>query len=207
MTVGSTDSLTAATGPASAPSSSARGGRVGVAGGWVVLVAGSVVLTARPALVSATPAPVVTLVLLFGALLVVGATWPLAPSTESAPRLGTTAAVLVGLSAFALGRVVGGGHAPLAPTVAIVVTNTLAAVAEEAFFRRLCFGLLAPAGVVWAVVGSAVLFAVVHVTSYGWWVLPLDLAAGFVLGWQRAVTGSWRAPAVTHVLVNLLMVF
>jgi hypothetical protein len=37
-------------------------------------------------------------------------------------------------------------------------------------------------------------------------VLPLDLAAGLLLGWQRATTGSWAAPAVTHVVANLLVV-
>ena len=121
-------------------------------------------------------------------------------------RAGTAAVVALGVGAFAVGRLVGGGHAAVPATMVLVLTNTLAAVAEEAFFRRLCFGLLAPAGVAWAVVGSALLFAVVHVTTYGWWVLPLDLAAGLVFGWQRATTGSWRAPAITHVLVNLLVV-
>lgn len=51
------------------------------------------------------------------------------------------------------------------------------------------------------------LFAVVHVTVYGAWVLPLDLAAGLVLSWQRWATGSWGVPAVTHVVANLLVVF
>ena len=54
--------------------------------------------------------------------------------------------------------------------------------------------------------GSALLFAAVHVTVYGLWVLPLDLAAGLLLGWQRQVTGSWAVPAVTHALANLLVV-
>jgi membrane protease YdiL (CAAX protease family) len=180
-------------------------------GGGVAVVVGCVLLTARPALVEASPAPVATLTLLFGALLVVGAWWPIpavAPSSGPgrAARMSTTAAVAVGLGAFALGRVIGGGHAPAGLTIALVVTNTLAAVAEEAFFRRLCYVLLAPGGTAWAVVGSSVLFAVVHVTTYGLWVLPLDLAAGLVLGWQRAATGSWRAPAITHVVVNLLIV-
>jgi hypothetical protein len=38
------------------------------------------------------------------------------------------------------------------------------------------------------------------------WALPIDLAAGAVLGWQRWATGSWAVPAVTHVVANLLMV-
>ena len=81
----------------------------------------------------------------------------------------------------------------------------MAAVAEEVWFRRLCFGLLAPAGPVVAVIGSSVLFALVHVSIYGLWILPLDLAAGAVLGWQRAVTGSWTTSAVTHMVANLLV--
>jgi len=189
-----------------------RADRAWTIGGAAVLVGGCALLAARPAIAAAGPAPVVSFSVLFAALLAVGATWPLPPAPASAPAsapafaTSTTVAVLLGVGAFAIGRAVGGGHAPMAPTLAIVVTNTLAALAEEAFFRRLCFGLLAPAGVAWAVVGSSLLFAVVHVTTYGLWVLPLDLAAGLVLGWQRAATGSWRAPAITHVLVNLLVV-
>ncbi len=180
-------------------------------GGAAVVVVGCVLLEARPALVAASPAPAATLVALFVALLVVGAWWPLSRPTESATArrvVAFTAAIVVamGVAAFAVGRLVGGGHAAVPATAVLVLTNTLAAVAEEAFFRRLCFGLLAPAGIAWAVAGSALLFAVVHVTTYGLWVLPLDLAAGLVFGWQRATTGSWRAPAITHVLVNLLVV-
>ena len=78
--------------------------------------------------------------------------------------------------------------------------------AEEAFFRRLVYGALLAAGPVAAVVGSAVLFAAVHVTVYGVWVLPLDLAAGLLFGWQRQATGSWTVPAVTHAAANLLVV-
>ena len=78
--------------------------------------------------------------------------------------------------------------------------------AEEAWFRRLCYGVLAPAGPAFAIFGSAVLFAAVHVAIYGFWVMPLDLAAGVLLGWQRYATGSWATPAVTHVVANLLVV-
>ena len=53
--------------------------------------------------------------------------------------------------------------------------------------------------------GTAVLFALVHVATYGLWVLPVDLAAGALLGWQRHVTGSWTVPAYTHVIANVLV--
>jgi membrane protease YdiL (CAAX protease family) len=154
--------------------------------------------------------------LLFCALLACGALLPVAPSattpiTEpvaSGCRAGartTTAVTVVGIMAFAAGRVLAGGHAPFAVGGYAILTSSLAAVAEEAFFRRLCFGLLQPAGAVFAIGGSSILFALVHVATYGWWVLPVDLAAGALLGWQRWISGSWAAPAVTHVIANLLV--
>jgi hypothetical protein len=33
--------------------------------------------------------------------------------------------------------------------------------------------------------------------------MPIDFAAGLVLGWQRWATGTWTAPAATHVFANL----
>ena len=179
-----------------------RTDRAWTLGGAALVVVGCVLLEARPALVAASPAPAATLVALFVALLLVGAWWPIpTASCESTPatgRAGAAAVVALGVGAFAVGRLVGGGHAAVPATMVLVLTNTLAAVAEEAFFRRLCFGLLAPAGVAWAVAGSALLFAVVHVTTYGWWVLParpgrrarLRLAAGH----HRIVAGPRDHP-------------
>jgi Type II CAAX prenyl endopeptidase Rce1-like len=172
----------------------------------LVAVSGCGLLAARPALVVATPFPVLVLVVLFLALLVAGSWLPIPSSADPNPRVGVAPAVLIGVLAFALGRAVVGGHPPTVATTFLIITNTLAAVAEEAWFRRLCFGLLAPAGTAIAVLGSALLFAAVHVSIYGYWVLPLDLAAGLLLGWQRSVTGSWTAPAITHVVANLLVV-
>jgi len=111
----------------------------------------------------------------------------------------------LGVVAFAVGRVLIGGHAPITITLWSLAANSLAAVAEEVWFRRVCFGVLAPAGTAFAIVASSALFAVVHVSTYGVSVLPLDVAAGALLGWQRATTGSWRAPALTHVLANVLV--
>jgi CAAX prenyl protease-like protein len=51
-----------------------------------------------------------------------------------------------------------------------------------------------------------VLFALVHVPVYGISALPVDLGAGALFGWQRAVSGSWSAPAATHVFANLMAV-
>jgi hypothetical protein len=174
-----------------------------------VAVVGCALLAARPAVVAATSYPVVVLTLLFVAVLAAGALLPLPSPVAGAPaRVGvwtTVQVALIGVVAFGAGRWLVGGHPPTTATAFLVVTNTLAAVAEEAWFRRLCFGLFAPAGTGFAIVGSTILFAAVHVSIYGVWVLPLDLAAGLLLAWQRSVTGSWAAPAITHVVANLLI--
>jgi Type II CAAX prenyl endopeptidase Rce1-like len=171
-------------------------------------VVGTALLAARPALVAATGAPVPTLVALFVALLGLGVLLPLPRAAAVRPslRVRPVVALAVGCAAFALGRAVAGGVAVAPATAFVLATNTLAAIAEEAWFRRLWFGLLAPVGPGFALVGSTVLFALVHMAIYGVWVLPLDLAAGAILGWQRWTTGSWTVPAATHVVANVLMV-
>ncbi|MEA2702777.1 MAG: hypothetical protein QOD63_722, partial [Actinomycetota bacterium] len=99
-----------------------------------------------------------------------------------------------------------GGIPPAQWALRAVALATLAAVAEEAFYRRLAYGVAASAGPVVAVGVSAFAFALVHVTIWGWGVLPLDLAAGLLLGWQRWASGGWSVPAATHVAANLLAV-
>jgi len=181
----------------------------------LVVAAGCGALAARPLLlgaVHADPAPVYAA--LFLALLATSLLWPGGRGTvpgdrpTAAPAVGRTLPVLaLGVGAFVVGRVLLAGTPSPAPATAVVVAlNTLAAVAEEAFFRRLVYGALLAGGPVVAIGGSALLFAAVHVTVYGLWVLPLDLAAGLLLGWQRQVTGSWAVPAITHALANLLVV-
>lgn len=194
------------------PSTTAlRAGSVPRVVAGVLVAVGCGALAARVALAAATSHPTPVLVLLFCGLLIGGAGLPLpvanAASCAPGPRAVRTWVVvsLVGIGAFAAGRALVGGHAPMAFSGYAVATSTLAAVAEEVWFRRLCFGLLLPAGPVFAICGSTLLFAVVHVATYGWWVLPLDLAAGALLGWQRWATGSWTASAVTHVIANLLV--
>jgi membrane protease YdiL (CAAX protease family) len=175
-----------------------------------VVALGCGLLTARPVLVGlggAGPGPV--LITLFSALLAVSLLWPATNGSDGAQRpIPVLPVLLVGVGAFVLGRLVAGSPAPVAPaaTPFVLAINSLAAVAEEAFFRRLVYGALLRSGPAAALVGSSVLFAAVHVTVYGAWVLPLDLAAGLLLGWQRRATGSWAVPAVAHVVANLLVV-
>jgi hypothetical protein len=171
------------------------------AGPMVVAALGCGALAARPALVRLTAHPTAVLVALFVALLVVGLRTPL---THLRAR-NEVVVCAVGVCAFAAGRVLAAGHAPTRFTAFALATNALAAVAEEVWFRRVCFGLLEAGGTVYAIAASSVLFAVVHVALYGPGILVVDLAAGALLGWQRAVTGSWRASAITHVAANLFV--
>jgi membrane protease YdiL (CAAX protease family) len=135
---------------------------------------------------------------------VVGASWPLAGDARPAVRE-VLLPLGAGLAAFAAVRALGGGvHMPVGTGYGTAIL--LAPIAEELFFRRFVYGLLRPGGVALAIGGSTVLFAVAHVTVYGWWVLPLDLAAGVVLGWQRWASGTWAVPAATHMAANLLIV-
>ena len=107
----------------------------------------------------------------------------------------------VGLAALAAGRPVA---APLGSTA--LPLAILAAVAEEALFRRAAYGWLARSGPVIAVLGSALLFALVHVPLYGVAAFPVDLGAGLLLSWQRWAAGTWTVPAATHTAANVLAV-
>lgn len=169
---------------------------------WAPAVVGLVALLARPWFLPAG-VDLGWRAAFFVALGVAGAAWPVARAARAG--LATSLAVMgVGAAGFALGRAM--VDVPLRPSgLALAIgLNALAAVSEEAFFRRYLYGLLAPLGPVVAVAGTAAAFALVHVTVWGWWVLPLDLAAGLVLSWQRAATGRWSVPAATHVVANTL---
>ena len=175
----------------------------------VAVVAGCAVLLARPWLVRPAADPTAALVVAFVAVGVLGAAVRVpAAAGAVAPVSRTTAAVvaLVGVAAFVVGRLIGGGVAAAPDLPAYLVLNTLAAVTEEALFRRLLYGLLLPLGAGVAVVGSAAAFAAVHVTVWGAWALPVDLAAGLLLSWQRWASGRWSVPAVTHAAANLVAV-
>jgi membrane protease YdiL (CAAX protease family) len=177
-------------------------------GGAAVVALGSAALLARPLLFRAVANPVAPLVVLFVALGAAGLLWPLPAAAPAAGRLSPATALALGVGAFAVGRLLGPAASALAlpGPLAPVLLNSLAAVAEEALFRRLLYGLVEPRGTGVAIVVTAVCFAAVHVTVWGAGVLPLDLAAGLLLGWQRAATGDWSVPAVTHVAANLLAV-
>ncbi|MDQ3979364.1 MAG: hypothetical protein M3314_07435, partial [Actinomycetota bacterium] len=122
-----------------APEPRALAGAVAVA---VVVAVGTLVLLLRPWLL-----PVGTglgaRVALFAALGVVGLAWPLRRSVGSTAGAATAAGALaVGILAFGLAWALDGRRPPVSALGLAVALNTLAAVAEEAFFRRLAFGWL-----------------------------------------------------------------
>ena len=84
------------------------------------------------------------------------------------------------------------------PLVALVV------VAEEIALRGALFGaLLEAGGAPPAIAVTSIVFALMHVPLYGWGALPLDIAAGVLLGGLRLLSGGVTAPAVAHVLADL----
>jgi membrane protease YdiL (CAAX protease family) len=140
--------------------------------------------------------------------LAIGSVAALAPVPAAAERtiLSLTAVLAFGVGCVLLVAWVVGPPVPVAASSVAPVLNVLAALAEEAVFRRLGFGWLRRYGAVVAVLGTASVFALIHVPAYGFEVLPVDLGAGLLLSWQRAASGTWFVPAATHAVANLLAV-
>jgi membrane protease YdiL (CAAX protease family) len=161
------------------------------------LIAGLVALAARPVAVGA-----IAVTAIVGAA---GASAPVPRDANTRSRWSIwLAASAVGIVAVTIARA---GSQLIPATVAPwqVAAGLGAAVAEELFFRRFLYGWLVRWGAGIAVAGAAIAFAVVHVPAYGVAALPIDLAAGVIFSWQRWVTGTWTAPAVTHLAANLSM--
>jgi membrane protease YdiL (CAAX protease family) len=174
--------------------------------GTAVLVGGLVFLVGRVAvggLPSAVPLLTVGYLALLTAALAVGG-----QRVDQANRgpLGWGVPLALGLVAVVGAGVVGGPVADRRVGGVAVGLALLAAVAEEALFRRVLYERLLRFGVVAAVGGSAVAFALVHLPAYGLAAMPVDLGAALLLGWQRYASGRWTVPAVTHAVANLLAV-
>lgn len=110
----------------------------------------------------------------------------------------------IGLVTLAVAGALGGTRPPVPWASTALPLALLAAVAEEALFRRALYGRLLRYGPTVAVVVTATAFALLHVPAYGWVVLPVDLGAGLLFGWQRHAAGTWAAPALTHAAANLM---
>jgi uncharacterized protein len=93
---------------------------------------------------------------------------------------------------------VNAGLAIWTPLVALI------AVAEEVVFRGVLFDAVRDwGGDGAALVATTLVFALIHVPLYGIGSLPLDLAAGLLLGGLRVVSRGVLAPAIAHVVADL----
>ena len=120
--------------------------------------------------------------------------------------LGRLPVLLIGIAAILAVAWVVGPWPPLRLGWLGAPVGVLAAVAEEALFRRLAYARLLRFGPGVAILGSALAFALLHVPLYGIEVLPVDLGAGLLLSWQRWASGTWTVPAATHAAAELLAV-
>jgi membrane protease YdiL (CAAX protease family) len=190
-----------------------------VAGG-VVVVGGLAFLLGRPAvggLPLAVPVLAAGYLVMTAGSLAVRAAGRMASGGEDRPArararrdqpapLGWVGPLVLGIVAVIGAGMVGGPAPERRVGVVAVGLVVLAAVAEEALFRRVLYGWLERFGPVVAVVGSALVFALVHLPAYGVAAMPVDLGAALLLSWQRYASGRWTVPAVTHVVANLLAV-
>jgi membrane protease YdiL (CAAX protease family) len=169
----------------------------------VVVAVGSILLALRP--LSDVTAD--TRLVLFGATyLTIGLASIAVPGGRDRPRLSPVIALAFGAAAAIATARVAGTSAPSPWSAAALPLSLLAAVAEEALFRRVAYARLERLGAVAGIAGSALLFGLVHVPAYGLAALPVDLGAGLLFGWQRWASGTWTVPAATHALANGIVV-
>ncbi|MDH5334199.1 MAG: CPBP family glutamic-type intramembrane protease [Thermoleophilia bacterium] len=129
----------------------------------------------------------------------------LVPARRDLARLHPVVVLAIGLGAVALALGTGGRPMPAPYAAWAIPLAVLAAVAEEALFRRAAYGALARHGAMIAAGVTAVAFALVHLPLYGVAAFPVDLGAGMLLSWQRWAAGTWTVPAATHTAANLVM--
>ncbi|MGI8658630.1 MAG: CPBP family intramembrane glutamic endopeptidase [Candidatus Limnocylindria bacterium] len=86
------------------------------------------------------------------------------------------------------------------PWVVVLAIVVLAPIAEEIFFRGIVFNAwLRERGRRWAFIGSAALFAIIHVSLVA--LLPI-FVLGLGLAWIYSRTGNLLAPIAMHATVN-----
>ena len=174
---------------------------------WPILVLGTVALLLRLRVFSLPDTDrILVLTVIFVALLCGSLLLPVArgQKVDVARSLLVFAVGVAGLGAAAIasGRPAAVPFGPWALPLSV-----LAAVAEEAFFRRTAYAAAERrGGPAIAVLLTALAFAAIHVPFYGMAVFPVDLGAGLLFGWQRWETGDWTVPAATHVAANLMAV-
>lgn len=169
-----------------------------------VVAAGTGLLLMRTQLATVPDARRVDLLaLLYGVMLAAALAVPV---RAGRPRARPATVLAVGLGAIGLAAAVSGRPAAVPFGSWVLPLALLAAVAEEALFRRAAYGLLEPLGAAAAVVLTALLFAGIHLPLYGVSAFPVDLGAGLLFGWQRYASGTWSIPAGTHAAANFLAV-
>jgi Type II CAAX prenyl endopeptidase Rce1-like len=169
----------------------------------LVVVVGCAVLVARPLVGAATGTPTA---LFAASYLTIGLASIAVPLERERPHLAPGLALLWGFGAVVVAANLSGSRVPLPWSAAALPLSLLAAVAEEALFRRLAYARLEALGATAAIVGSAALFGLVHVPAYGLSALPVDVGAGLLFGWQRWASGTWTVPAATHAVANAIVV-
>jgi membrane protease YdiL (CAAX protease family) len=173
------------------------------AGTTAVVLAGAVVLITRP-FVGGLPN---ARVLLFAcAYATIGFAALAVPAARERTRLAPPIVLGLGLASIVLSAVAAGTPVPAPWVNAALPLSLLAAVAEEALFRRVLYSRLIRHGAIVAIGLSAVVFALIHLPAYGTAALPVDLGAGVLFGWQRWASGTWTVPGLTHGAANLLAV-
>lgn len=93
------------------------------------------------------------------------------------------------------------------PLIVIGVLSLLfAPLMEEVFFRGFVFGGLRPRwGVLYAALGSGMLFAMAHIGNPGTiYLIPPVAAIGAIFAWGYSFTGSLLASFIAHFLFNLV---
>src|SRR3989441_4073191 len=139
----------------------------------VVLAVGWLALFVRPVATAAG----------WGVIVAVGALGILAPAGQALPRAGRVwwmGAVAVGIAAFTAARMLA-MHAPGHGALLALVATSIAAVSEEAFFRRVVYGWLARWGDGVAVACAAAAFAVVPLSGDRLWRPTPQLATGVLV--------------------------
>jgi membrane protease YdiL (CAAX protease family) len=169
----------------------------------LIVAAGSVVLLARP---FAGVSPDTRVPLFATAYLVLAATSLAVPVANERPRVATPFVLAIGFASIVFASMIAGPSVPTPHASLALPLSVLAAVAEEALFRRVAYGRLARFGALVAVAGSAILFGMVHLPAYGVASLPVDLGAGLLFGWQRWASGTWLVPAGTHAFANAVAI-
>ncbi|MFN8234034.1 MAG: CPBP family glutamic-type intramembrane protease [Actinomycetota bacterium] len=170
----------------------------------VVAVLGLIGLLLRSSILTLpSETRVLALAMLFVAIAFVALRAPV-PASTARTRPAVVLAVGAGAVLITTAAVAPVAPAPLGPWA--LPLALLAAVAEEALFRRALYGWLEPIGPAVAVAATAAAFALLHLPLYGTSALPVDLGAGLLLSWQRWASGTWTVPAATHGLANVLAV-